>query len=195
MPEFEIESRTRQELDAALRTLLRRKPLAQIRVRELTELCGLRRQSFYYHFKDVYDLFAWCVQRERTLVLKRREECVTWQQALLDVLHRIREEEVFYRAVLAQGGQAALGDMVSLEGVLETVQTYYRNRDRGKADPEADAFRLRCRKAMLLSLLESWARGELRLSPEEIVLSLEETVEQSSAGTLWKTLWEQGEWK
>lgn len=195
MPEYENENRTRQGLDAALRDLLKRKPLAQIRVRELTELCGLRRQSFYYHFKDVYDLFAWCVRRERALLLGRREACLTWQQALLDLLRRTGEERAFYQAVLDQGGQTALGDAVSLEGVLETVQTYYRKRDGGRPDPEADAFRLRCSQAVLLSLLESWVRDELRLSPEEIVVSLEETVERSAAGTLWQTLRERGEWK
>ena len=62
----ENETRTRRELDAALRELLREgKPLAQLRVRELTERCGLRRQSFYYHFLDVYDLFDWSVRREQ----------------------------------------------------------------------------------------------------------------------------------
>ena len=39
---------------AALVQHLRQRPLDQLRVRELTERCGLRRQSFYYHFKDVY---------------------------------------------------------------------------------------------------------------------------------------------
>lgn len=195
MPEFENENRTKLGLDTALRKLLKRKPLAQIRVRELMGLCGLRRQSFYYHFKDVYDLFAWCVQRERTLVLNRREACLTWQQALLDVLRRCGEERAFYQALLDQGGQTALGETVAMEDVLETVQTYYRKRDGGRPDPEADAFRLRCEGAMLLSLLESWVRGELRLSPEEIVASLEEGVERSTAGTIWQTLRERGEWK
>ena len=67
MPDHE--NRTRQGLAAALRALLRQRPLDQLRVRELTERCGLRRQSFYYHFKDVYDLFTWSAQQERTLLL------------------------------------------------------------------------------------------------------------------------------
>ena len=75
MPEYE--NRTRRELSAALRELLRQRPLDQLRVRELTERCGLRRQSFYYHFKDVYDLFAWSVRQERALLLVRLAECLT----------------------------------------------------------------------------------------------------------------------
>ena len=87
MPEYE--NRTRRELSAALRELLRQRPLDQLRVRELTERCGLRRQSFYYHFKDVYDLFAWSVRQERALLLVRLAECLTWREALLDLLERV----------------------------------------------------------------------------------------------------------
>ena len=158
MPEHE--HRTRQGLDAALRKLLEQRPLDQLRVRELTELCGLRRQSFYYHFKDVYDLFAWSVRWEGALLLERQEECLTWQQALLDLLGRAQEERSFYRAVLDQGGQAALGAMIPLERTLETVQAYYRDRggaplrrgpaavpagelDPGRADPAAGGAGLR----------------------------------------------------
>ena len=96
------ENRTRQELSAALRALLRQKPLDQLRVRELTEMYGLRRQSFYYHFKDVYDLFAWTVRQERVLLTNRLADCITWRQAFLDLLDRAGEERAFYRAVLEQ---------------------------------------------------------------------------------------------
>lgn len=46
-PMTEAKNRTKSQLELALRTLLREKPLSQIRVRELTEMCGIRRQSFY----------------------------------------------------------------------------------------------------------------------------------------------------
>jgi len=192
MPDYE--NRTRRSLDAALRELLTRKPLEQIRVRELAELCGLRRQSFYYHFKDVYDLFGWSVRRERELLLRRQAECLAWQQAMLALLDRAAAERAFYRAVLDRDGQAGLGEMIPLEDVLETVQSYYRERDGGTPDQAADALERRRGRAMLLSLLESWVRGSLPLPPEELVSSLERTVERSEAGAVWQTLRERGEW-
>ena len=124
----ENDNRTRRELEAALRGLLGQKPLGQLRVRELTERCGLRRQSFYYHFTDIYDLFAWCLSRERALLLDRLEDCLTWRQAFLALLNRVSEERAFYRAALDRCGQAGLGELVPLEEVLQTVQVYYRNR-------------------------------------------------------------------
>ena len=65
MPAELCENRTKNDLDRALRQLLEQKPLAEIRVRELTALCGIRRQSFYYHFPDACALFDWSLRREK----------------------------------------------------------------------------------------------------------------------------------
>lgn len=35
------------------------KPFDKITIRNITELAGIRRQNFYYHFEDVYDLMRW----------------------------------------------------------------------------------------------------------------------------------------
>ena len=190
----DYENRTKLELDAALRTLLRQKPLEELRVRELTEFCGLRRQSFYYHFRDVFDLFSWSMERERALLLDQQADCLTWRQVMLALLRRIEEERPFYQAVLAQGGQAGLGTMIPLEGVLEAAQAYYRKRNGSRPDPAAEALERRCGQAVLLSLAESWARNQLPLTPEEIAESLERTAEQSAEGAVWRTLRERGEW-
>lgn len=192
MPEYE--NRTKRELDTALRELLKQKPLEQIRIRELTEFCGLRRQSFYYHFEDVYGLFRWSVQRERELLLRRQEECLTWRQALIDLLDRAAAERAFYRAVLDKEGQPGLEAAAPLEGVLEAVQAYYRDRQGACPGPRAEALGRRHGQAMLLFLLEGWIRGGLALPPDEVVSSLERIVEQSAAGAMWQTLQERGEW-
>lgn len=185
--------RTRQELDAALRELLRQKPLDQLRVRELTELCGLRRQSFYYHFKDVFELFAWSVRGERELLLKRQQECLTWRQALLDLMDRIAGNRAFYAAVLDQGGPEGLEALLPLDEALRAAQTYYRDRSGLLPDPEAEERDRRCGAAVLLSLLESWIRGGLTVPPEEVAASLEQTVERMAEGNVWRTLRERGD--
>lgn len=36
--------------------LLNRKPLDKITVKEIVEECGINRNTFYYHYDDIYDL-------------------------------------------------------------------------------------------------------------------------------------------
>lgn len=187
-------NRTRQELDAALRDLLKRRPLDQIRVRELMELCGLRRQSFYYHFKDVFELFAWSVRQERERLLERQGECLTWRQALMDLMDRVDGNRAFYLAVLNQDGQAGLEGLIPLEETVRAAQRYYRDRSGVPPDPEGEERSCRCIVAVLLSLLESWIRGGLAQPPEELAAVLEKTAERMAEGEAWRTLWERGDW-
>ena len=108
MPEETCGNRTKYQLDRALKELLKQKPLSQIRVRELTEQCGIRRQSFYYHFSDVYDLFNWSVCRERESLPRRQEECLTWQQVLGDLLDHTETDRPYYQAILENRGRTGL---------------------------------------------------------------------------------------
>ena len=185
-------NRTRQELDAALRDLLKRRPLEQIRVRELMELCGLRRQSFYYHFKDVFELFAWSVRRERERLLERQRECLTWRQALMDLMEHVDRNRAFYLTVLNRDGQAGLEALVPLDETVRMVQRYYRDPGGVLPDPEGEERSCRCIVALVLSLLESWIRGGLAQPPEELAAVLEETAERMAEGEAWRTLREQG---
>ena len=102
------ENRTKRELDEAMRVLLQEKPLEQIRVKELTEVCGIRRQSFYYHFSDIYELFFWTIRREQHLIQKQQDSCLTWQQLLLLVLQRVDSTKAYYQTLLRISGQEGL---------------------------------------------------------------------------------------
>ena len=47
---------TKRALAASLIKLLSQKPLDKVTVKDIIEDCGVNRQTFYYHFKDKYDL-------------------------------------------------------------------------------------------------------------------------------------------
>ncbi len=50
---------TKKALADSLKKLLETKALEKITVKELVEDCGVNRQTFYYHFRDIYDLLDW----------------------------------------------------------------------------------------------------------------------------------------
>lgn len=47
---------TKRALASSLKLLLLQKPLNKITINDIAEKCGVSRMTFYYHFKDVYDL-------------------------------------------------------------------------------------------------------------------------------------------
>lgn len=54
-----MQADVKQEITEALLQLLEKKSLEKITVTELVALCGISRQTFYYHFEDVLDVVDW----------------------------------------------------------------------------------------------------------------------------------------
>ena len=48
--------KTEQFLADTLRELMEKEPLENITVIKLAKICCINRQTFYYHFRDIYDL-------------------------------------------------------------------------------------------------------------------------------------------
>ena len=183
-------NRTKKALNGALRQLLEQKPLDQIRVREVTELCGIRRQSFYYHFADVYQLFDWSLEQERAYLPTRQEKCLTWQQAAEDLLAYTAENRSFYLALLENRGRAGLRQVMeeATERFLRTALTYYRERSGTPPDPEEEQSRLLLWQTLLLTLTEDWLRDDLRQMPEEVIALLERDLQDGMVGAAWRNL-------
>ena len=62
---------TKSALADAMKKLMVCKSFAKISISDLCEECGLNRKSFYYHFKDIYDLLEWIFANE---VVKKIEK-------------------------------------------------------------------------------------------------------------------------
>lgn len=90
---------TKMNLGIALKKLLKEKPLEKIRIHDLTKLAGINRQSFYYHYADIYALVGDVI---RTAIFETvGEHCTmdTWEEGMLAMYQRTLEEKEFVVAV------------------------------------------------------------------------------------------------
>ena len=53
--------RTKLWIADTMKKLLAKKPIEKIRVTEICREAEIERPTFYYHFKDKYDLMAWMI--------------------------------------------------------------------------------------------------------------------------------------
>jgi len=99
--------RTKQIFASALRDLLQSRSLHQIRVSALCRHCGAERQTFYYHFKDKYDLASWIYEQDHFRAMKKASGILdlSYLEALLQQLWADRD---FYCKVFADTEQNAL---------------------------------------------------------------------------------------
>ena len=98
-----VSQTTKRALEASLKKLLLQKPLNKITINDITEDCGVNRMTFYYHFKDIYDLVDWILVEDASKVLEGRKTFDTWTEAFLDILNQIQDNKVLvlnvYRSV------------------------------------------------------------------------------------------------
>lgn len=52
---------TKEAIAQTLLELLNTQAIHQITVKKIVETCGINRQTFYYHFCDIYDLLEWAL--------------------------------------------------------------------------------------------------------------------------------------
>ncbi len=60
--------------------LLLERPLDKITVTDIAEDCGINRMTFYYHFRDIYDLVEWACQEDARRILDGKRTYTTWQE-------------------------------------------------------------------------------------------------------------------
>ena len=94
---------TKSALEESLKRLLLKKPLDKITINDLTADCGISRMTFYYHFKDIYDLVEWCCLEDAKTALQGKKTSSTWQEGLLQIFDAVMENKPFilnvYRCV------------------------------------------------------------------------------------------------
>lgn len=94
---------TKRAMSAALKNLLKEKKLNKITVQDIADECGINRQTFYYHFQDIYDLVEWTCIEDTEKVLKENRTYDTWQEGFLSVFDLAKKDKTFidniYRSV------------------------------------------------------------------------------------------------
>ena len=101
MPDSNI---TKRALAQALRELLREEPFEKISVSAICEACGMNRKSFYYHFKDKYELVEWIYDTEFIALVRDEVDTVDWE-LIERMCSYFAENQEFYAKTLAYEGQ------------------------------------------------------------------------------------------
>lgn len=94
---------TKQALANALKQLLQKKQITKITINDITEACGISRMTFYYHFKDIYDLADWTLQEALHAAIAENRTHDNWQQGFLNLLEALKAHQSLilnaYRAI------------------------------------------------------------------------------------------------
>ena len=100
---------TKRALASALKELMETMPFEKITISHICDKCCMNRKSFYYHFKDKYDLVNWIYDTEFVAVVCHMKDDDPW--VLFSMLCRyLYDNRRFYRKALQIRGQNSFYD-------------------------------------------------------------------------------------
>lgn len=108
MPQDNRNYQTKRQLTDSLKKLMESKPLNKISIREICEGCGVNRQTFYYHFEDIYALLKWTFEQEAVEVVRNFDLLVDYEEAITFVMNYVEENNYILNCAYDSIGQEGL---------------------------------------------------------------------------------------
>lgn len=87
---------TKKALAQSLKELGASKILDKITVADITEHCGVNRQTFYYHFDDKYELLNWIYTQDLFIPLTRDLTFENWGDKLVQLFQYMKQQKSFF---------------------------------------------------------------------------------------------------
>lgn len=172
---------TKRDLAAAMKALMDEVPFSKITVEDICKKCNLNRTSFYYHFRDKFDLANWifdteCLQMvEENLKKQQMSDAVDWElyRRLSDYLYANRG---FYSNAFQVKGQNSMS-----EHFRELCRPILRKLlQQAMGDQPVHTFQVEFFADAILCSMERWITDKDCMPPEQFVDLLKSCVKVGS---------------
>lgn len=168
---------TKRALANSIKQLMEKKPLKKISIQNIVDNCGLNRQTFYYHFRDKYDLVNWIYSNEVIANMLSYSDLEHWNEVFCSILIHMSDNKAFYTNALNTTGQNSFNDYffeVTEELILNVLEDLTEGMNISKEDKKfiADFYSF-----AFIGLAIQWARNDMKEDPKVITAKLKEIVD------------------
>jgi len=169
---------TKRAIGTALKKLCVSKPFHKITVSDITDSCGLNRQSFYYHFQDKFELLNWVYYDEAFSKVIEEITLENWNQRMLLLLQIMKQDQGFYTATIKDQEKNFSEYLFKIARTLflEAIASLDRKES---LTEEHKSFYAEFLAHGLTGTVVTWARRGMKESPEHISSLLQSMVETS----------------
>lgn len=142
MPDF-----TKNAIKETFIQMLDEKPLSEITVKSIAAACGINRNTFYYHFRDIPELIDDVIQSEANIIIGKYatiNSIVECFDAIIDfVTHRKRAIFHIYRSVNRDFFEFRLME-IGQRCIQQYVDQVFSNESLSEADKEVIVHYYKC---------------------------------------------------
>ena len=163
---------TKKAIGYAFKELLLEKPFNKISVNDITDKCGINRQTFYYHFCDIRDLVEWICVEDAENALKDNRTYKNWVDGFLAIFDLLKKDRIFVLNIYKNAHRDLLENYlhkVTYDLLLNVVNEKAINYLVREDDKEAIA---NFYKFGFVGIVLEWVENDMRQDATEIVNQL-----------------------
>ena len=166
----------RYKLANAMKECMRTAPVEKITVKEIVEICGLTRQTFYRYFKDKYDLVNWYFEKLVLKSFRQMGDGCSLQEALQLKFAFIKSEHSFFKEAFKSNDY---NNLVNYD--FNCIYEFYKNiieKNLGQSVTADIDFLLKMYCKGSIDMTVEWVLSDMPISIDDIVKLLIEALPQ-----------------
>lgn len=160
---------TKYMIAQGMKQLLQTMEFQDISVGQIAKHCHISRNTFYYHFKDKYDIISWIFYSEITPIIGQTQEIENWWEGLLHLCLYMQENRDFYIKVLQVQGQNSFSECL-MEFYANLVRNILLNANAERILTPAQIRTISNFYAFgLTGVISNWAKNGMKAEPEPVI--------------------------
>ncbi|WP_101909510.1 dihydroxyacetone kinase transcriptional activator DhaS [Marasmitruncus massiliensis] len=177
-------SLTKRVLAQSIKELMQNTPLSKITVGDITAHCGVNRNTFYYHFKDKFELVNWIYYTETLEQMSSFTDYRHWEEGLRNLCLYMQQNRKFYINALSTMGQNSFSDYL-VDFYNNLLITCIEELTGGQKVDERDVrFIAKFYTYAFVGIIEEWAKGGMEEDPARWISRVKELIDGSMAREL-----------
>ena len=172
---------TKRALATSLKKLLSQKELTKISIKDITDDCGVKRQTFYYHFADVYDLIEWIYTNEVIKpIIHDKDTYEKWQEGFLSIFNYVLDNKDFVKNTYNSISRKYVNKFIyeQTDKLLKNVIDEEAEKESIKVQDEDKAFIATFYRYSFVGIIQNWIEEGMKESPKEIIEKLDKFVKK-----------------
>ncbi|QQO08694.1 TetR/AcrR family transcriptional regulator C-terminal domain-containing protein [Breznakiella homolactica] len=166
---------TKEMLADAMKKFMTERPFEKITVGDLVQHCRLNRNSFYYHFKDKYELVNWIFYHDFIEKLEKDRPLTGWD--LLEKLtYFFYENKSFYAKAITITGYNCFSDYFF--EMMQKINVFFV--DKCFEETAADGFYTVFCANIFLASITWWLKAGTEVPPEKLMGMMKDSAGQAA---------------